>query len=68
MSLEVAQDSQAASRIMTIGGAPTLRHIKRTHSVSVKWIRERVPSPDVVLHDCVSDVMAADIVAKHFTS
>ncbi len=33
LSLEVYQDNQATARIMTTGWAPTLRHIKRTHSV-----------------------------------
>mgnify|MGYP000361738462 FL=1 len=51
---------------MSSGRALTLRHIKRTHQVSVAWLHERVTSPDVVLHDCVSEVMAADIFTKHF--
>ena len=33
--LDVFQDNQATARIMTTGRAPALRHIKRTHSVSV---------------------------------
>ena len=66
--LEVFQDNQATARIMTTGRAPTLRHIKRTHSVSVAWLHERVTGPDINLHDCVSDVMAVDIFTKHFTN
>ena len=61
LALEVYQDNQATARIMTTGRAPTLRHIKRTHGVSVAWLHERVSGPDINLHDCVSDVMAADI-------
>ncbi len=68
LSLDVYQDNQATARIMSSGRAPTLRHIKRTHQVSVAWLHERVTSPDVVLHDCVSEVMAADIFTKHFIS
>jgi hypothetical protein len=64
----VYQDNQATARIMTTGRAPTLRHIKRTHSVSVAWIHERVASDDIQLHDCVSAVMDADIFTKHFIS
>ncbi len=66
LQLEVYQDSQATARIMTIGRAPTLRRIKRTQSVSVAWIHERVSSPDLNLSDCIGDVMAADIFTKHF--
>ncbi len=53
---------------MSTGRAPTLRHITRTHRVSVAWIHERVSSPDLNLRDCVSEVMAVDIVTKHFFS
>ena len=35
LALEVYQDNQATARIMTTGRAPTLRHIKRAHSVSI---------------------------------
>ncbi len=58
--LDVYQDNQATARIMSSGRAPTLRHIKRTHQVSVAWLHERVIGPDVNLHDCVSEVMASD--------
>ena len=64
--IDAYQDNQATATIMTIGRAPTLRHIKRTHSVSVAWIHERVASDDIQLQDCVLAVMAADILTKHF--
>ncbi len=68
ISLDVFQDNQATARIMSSGRAPTLRHVRRTHQVSVAWLHERITSPDVILHDCISEVMAADIFTKHFTS
>jgi hypothetical protein len=68
LALEVYQDNQATARIMTTGRAPTLRHIGRTHCVAISWINERVTGSDVNLHDCVSDVMAADIFTKHITN
>ena len=68
LELERYQDNQAAGRIMATGRAPALRHIKRTHCVSVAWLHERVSSPELNLNDCVSEVMAADIVAKHFVN
>ena len=68
VALELYRDNQAAGRIMATGRAPALRRIKRTHSVSVAWIHERIQTPEVDLHDCVSDAMAADIFTKHSTS
>ena len=66
--LQVYQDNQATARIMTTGRAPTLRHIQRTHCVSVAWLHERVIGPDIDLHDWMSDVMAAAIFTKHFVN
>ncbi len=68
LALDVYQDNQATARIMSTGRAPTLRHIKRTHTVSIAWLHERVTGPDVRLHDCISSIMAADIFTEHFIS
>ena len=65
---EVYQDNQATACIMSTGRAPTLRHIERTHTLSIAWLHERVTCPDVRLHDCISNVMAADNFTKHFIS
>ena len=46
LQLELYQDNQAIGRIVHTGRAPALRHIKRTHSVSVAWIHEQVQSTD----------------------
>ena len=66
--LEVYQDNQATARIMTTGRAPTLRHIKRTHCVSVAWIHERISGPDINFNDCISYVMAAFINEEKWRS
>ncbi len=66
LQLDLFRDSQATARVMTIGRAPTLRHIIRTHSVSAAWIHEGVASDDIQLHDCTSAVMAVDIFTKRF--
>ncbi len=68
LSLEVYQDNQATARIMTTGRAPTLRRIKRTPSVSISGLNEKVLGPDITLHDCISEVMAAYIFTKHFVN
>ena len=52
LQLELCLDNQATGRRMHTGRAPALRHIKRTHSVSVAWIHERVQSTDLNLNDC----------------
>ena len=54
------QDNQSTSRIAWTGKAPTLRHIGRTHCVSVRWINQVVRTI-VAIGDCNSDVMAADL-------
>ena len=68
LQLERYQDNQATGRIMTTGKAPTLRHLKKTHCVSVAWIHERVRGLDVSLSDCNTGVMATYIFTKHFLS
>ena len=47
---------------MSTGRAPALRHCKRTHCVSIAWLHERFLGYDMVLNECVSNVMAADIL------
>ena len=68
LSLDVYQDNQATARIMSTGRAPTLRHIGSTHCVSKSWLNERVIGPDITLHDCLSEVMAAYLFTWHFVS
>ena len=67
LKLNVFQDNQSTSRIAWTGKAPTLRHIKRTHAISIKWIHERVRSEAIILTDCHTHAQAADIFTKHFT-
>ena len=45
LALEVNQDNQTTARIMTTGRAPTLRHIKRTHCVSIAWLERESLRP-----------------------
>ena len=59
--LDLYQGTQATMRILQTGKAPTLRHIKRTHQVSIAWLHERIGDPQIELHGCITDVMAADI-------
>ena len=65
MTVSLYLDNQATARIIQGGKAPTLRRIKM-HLVCVTWLHERMGSKDVQLEDCNTEVMAADILTKHF--
>ncbi len=41
---------------------------KAYHCVSISRLSERVLGPDIALHNCTSEVMAADILKKHFVN
>ena len=63
----VHEDNQAALQIVRTGKNPTLRHIGRTHRVSIAWLAEALSHDDMhVLYE-TSDRMAADIFTKPFT-
>ena len=65
IKIDMFQDNQATMRVLQTGKAPTLRHFPRAHGVSLKWIFSAVKQ-HANLCDCNTDVMAADIFAKHF--
>ena len=61
------EDNQAALQIVRTGRNPTLRHVGRTHRVSIAWLAEALSHADMhVLYE-TSDKMAADIFTKPFT-
>ena len=66
--LRLFQENQATARIITTGKAPTLRHIKRTHQVCIAWLHQVVADLGLLLTDCDTGVMAADIFTKHFVN
>ena len=68
LHVDLYQNSQATARIMSTGRAPALRQVKRAHGASIAWVIERIVLDDVVLHDCMSSVMAADIFTERFVS
>eukprot|EP00969_Alexandrium_andersonii_P071765 3167717-Alexandrium_andersonii.AAC.1 len=39
--LRVREDNHAVMAIIRSGRKPTMRHLHRTHRVSVQWLRER---------------------------
>ncbi|MCP4377402.1 MAG: Ty1/Copia family ribonuclease HI [bacterium] len=66
-SLMVHEDNQAMIQVMKSGKNPTMRHLGRTHRVSVAFLSERFAAGDVELCYETSSKMAADIYTKAFT-
>ena len=54
-------------RVAQTGKNPTMRHLGRTHGVSVKWIHQTFLSPQYVLLYEETNKQAADIFTKAFT-
>ena len=65
--IQVHEDNQAMIAVVRSGKNPTMRHIKRTHGVSIAWLHERFEEPFLSLHYEISTRMAADIYTKAFT-
>ena len=65
--LQFHEDNETAIGAMKHGASPTMRHLKRTHGVCLRWLAERFK------HDCYelfyerSALQAADIYTKAFT-
>ena len=63
------EDNQATIRILKTQKNPTLRHLNRTHRVSVSWLCEVFKNlNDVELKHCKTDEMAAGIFTKAFAN
>ena len=61
------EDNQTAISVLRSGKNPTMRHLNRTHKISVSWLTERVKSdPQIRMEYCDSNDMAADIFTKEF--
>ena len=45
LCLDLKQDNQATMRVMLTGKYPSLRHGKRKHGISMKWLLEVLTSP-----------------------
>ena len=67
-TLDLFEDNQATSRIVTTGRAPRLKHIHGTHAVSIAWLHERHINADLILKDCSTTFTSADIFTKHFAN
>ena len=61
------EDNMAMIQIMKHGRNPTMRHLARTHRISVAFLHEQFAEGDFQLCYEVSSRMAADIYTKGFT-
>ena len=62
--IQIAGDSQRMLLIVKSGRNPTMRHLSRTHRVSVAWLHEQHVREEFDFEYVTTDGMAADIFAK----
>ena len=60
------EDNQAMIRVCQTGRNPTMRHLGRTHRVSVAWLHERFAELGIDLRFEMTHRQAADIYTKAF--
>ena len=63
----IAEDNEAAIKIIRKGRCPTMRHINRTHRVAMDWLYETCARENVIIKHVNTRSQAADILTKHFT-
>ena len=65
-TIHVMEDNDAMIKVMLSGRNPTMRHLGRTHRISVAWLHERFKEPQCQLHYCPTLSQCADIYTKAF--
>ena len=60
------EDNQAMIRVCQTGRNPTMRHLGRTHRISVAWLHERFAELGIDLRFEMTHRQAADIYTKAF--
>ena len=66
--LRLEEDNSAAKRVMDTGRNPTLRHLNRTHRVDLRSLHEQVNAGNMIVSQCPTNNMAADVLTKGFTN
>ena len=59
--LHFLEDNSAALRVVQTGKNPTMRHMGRTHKVSLQWLHERFKEGDMSLHQCPTLLLRQEI-------
>ena len=65
--LVVREDNDVAIRVIQTGRNPTMRHMNRTHGVSIAAIHEKWKAGQFVVEYVPSSLQAADIFTKSFS-
>ncbi len=64
--LAFLEDNQTALRIMQTGKSNALRHLTRTHNISINWLHERHNDKEYVGTYCLTTEQSADTFTKVF--
>ena len=64
--LKFREDNQSAKQIMTTGKNPTMKHMTRTHGISVSWLHEVCGHANIELLYQETASQRADILTKVF--
>jgi hypothetical protein len=67
--MEYFQDNETAAHCIRTGRTNALRHVGRTHRISISWLHEQSVGKNKTfnLNNCKTDDMKADIFTKSFT-
>ena len=60
------EDNTASIQILDSGRSPPLRHLGRTHGISLAWLHEQTTVDGITLSHCDSAFQLADIFTKPF--
>ena len=66
--LKLEEDNSAAKRVAETGRNPTMRHLNRTHKVDLRFLHEQIENGNMIIVQCPTDRMCADIFTKSFTN
>ena len=61
------EDNQTASLTIKKGKSQAMRHVLRTHRVSIQWLHDMCERGEFDVYDCPTHLQRADIFTKHFT-
>ena len=64
MQIEANEDNLSTIQIINKGRSPALRHLAKTHRVSLAWVAEVCASDTIVLIHCPTDEQLADGFTK----